>query len=58
MKYRVKKACDWKSFAAKPAPGKELVLDAADLKTADGEPLPANVIEIMVKAGCLEPVED
>lgn len=57
MKYAVKKDCDWKSFNARAGKGKDVLLDAADLKTADGEPLPPAVVEEMTKTGCLVPVE-
>lgn len=57
MKYQVLKFCSWKSFVAEPGRVKGDVLDAADLKTDDGQPLPADVLAVMVSTKCLVPVE-
>lgn len=58
MKYRVLKFCSWKSFVAEPGKGKGDVLDAADLKTDDGAPLPADVLAVMVGTKCLDPIPE
>lgn len=58
MKYRVLKFCSWKSFAAEPGRVAGDVLDAADLKTADGQPLPADVVAVMVSTRCLDPIPE
>ena len=54
--YRVQKDCDWKDFAARE--GQEI--DAADLKTGDGKPLPAEVVAHLTagKRPALVPVEE
>lgn len=54
MKYRVLKACGWKTWnVVPPKGGKPLVIDAADLKTADGTPLPPDVVARLVKSGSI-----
>jgi hypothetical protein len=60
VKYTVAKDCDWKTFSAKAAPagaGEAAVIAAADLKTDDGEPLPAEVVAELVRRKALVPVE-
>lgn len=60
-KYRVLKECSRGTFSATPAKaGKPpLILDAADLKTAEGEPLPPDVVAFLVRTKCLvEETED
>lgn len=58
MKYEVRKAASWGTFAIAPAgrgqPAK--VVDAADLKVADGKPLPADVVQLLVRRQVLVPL--
>lgn len=62
MKYRVAKACSWKTFVGEPsdeAAGAEpKVLAAADLVTADGKPLPAEVVAHFATSGALVAADD
>lgn len=57
MKYRILRDCDWKTFAARTAADGQtpVVIDAADLKTADGKPLPAEVVAHLVTVKALVP---
>jgi hypothetical protein len=59
VKYRILRDCDWQTFAARTAadgqPAAEI--DAADLKTADGKPLPAEVVGVWLGNKALVPVE-
>lgn len=60
MKYRILRDCDWQTFAARVAPeGKPpATIDAADLKTADGKPLPKAVVDHLLAVRALELVAD
>jgi hypothetical protein len=60
VKYLILKDCDWKSYNGRshqpdgmPTPP----VDAADLKTVEGEPLPPSVIDLFVAKGALKPAE-
>jgi len=59
VKYRVDRAFAWGTFAIAPAgsgqPAK--VVDAADLKDADGQPLPGDVIQLQVRRKVLVPLD-
>lgn len=58
MKYQVLKAGSTGTFAIAPAPkgGPVKVVDAADLKDADGKPLPADVVQLFVRRKVLVPL--
>jgi hypothetical protein len=61
VKYTVSKDCDWKTFSAKATPagaGEAAVIAAADLKTADGKPLPEEVVAELVRRKALVPLAD
>lgn len=60
MKYQVLKAASWGAFAVAPAPkeGPVKVVDAADLKDADGKPLPGDVVQLLVRRKVLVPVQE
>lgn len=53
MKYLCKKECGWGTFSAK----KGDVLTASDL-VSGGEPLPEDVVKVLVRIGCLVPVTE
>jgi hypothetical protein len=60
VKYTVNKDCDWKDWGAQAAPPgstEPVVIGPADLKTGDGEPLPAEVVAELVRRKALAPVE-
>jgi hypothetical protein len=56
VKYRVVKGCAWNTFQLYGVEG--TTVDAADMKTADGKALPAEVVDLFVRKGNLEPVAD
>ncbi len=58
MKYEVRKATSWGTFAIAPnGKGQPVkVVDADDLKDADGVPLPADVVQHMIRRMVLVPV--
>lgn len=58
MKYHVHKAASWGTFAIAPAgSGQPLkVVTAADLKDSDGNPLPADVVQLLVRKKVLSPL--
>jgi len=56
VKYLVNKGCAWSTFRLYGVEG--TTVDADDLKTADGKSLPADVVELFVRKGSLEPVKD
>jgi hypothetical protein len=58
VKYEVRKAASWGTFAVAPGPkgGPVKVVDATDLKDADGKPLPADVVQLLVRRQVLVPL--
>jgi hypothetical protein len=60
MRYTILRDCDWKTFAARTAADGQppAVIDAADLKTADGKPLPADVVAHLVNVKSLQPITE
>ena len=60
MKYRVEKKGQWKAFVIEPNPpghpdGPKVVA-AADLKDADGQPLPSDVVQYLIRRMVLVPL--
>lgn len=53
MTYEIVRGCQWKDFSTYGMEGKTVA--AADLKTGDGQPLPAEVVEHFVRSGNLKP---
>jgi hypothetical protein len=51
--YLVRKACSWKTFEA----AEGATLTAADLKTADGVPLPPAVVDHLLSVRALVPTD-
>jgi hypothetical protein len=51
--YLVRKACSWRTFSADEGAS----LDVADLKTADGQPLPEGVVKHLLAMRTIVPVE-
>lgn len=60
-KYQVRKQCQWRTFivaaSLDESPAGPKFVAPADLKTADGKPLPADVVRVMVNSGNLVPCD-
>ncbi len=56
MKYEIVRGCAWKDFDTYGREGQ--TIDAGELKTSDGKPLPAEVVQHFVSSRCLTPVTD
>lgn len=57
-KYLAVRGCQWRDFTLYGVEGKTTVVDAADLKTPDGKPLPKAVVDHFVASGNLVPCDD
>ena len=57
MKYLAVKGVQWSTFTLFGVEDKPVVIDAADPKTADGKPLPAEVVAHFVASGAWVPCD-
>ena len=55
MKYLIVRGCAWRDFDTYGREGQ--TIDAADLKTKDGQPLPPVVVDHFTAQGNLKPME-
>lgn len=58
MKYLAVKGVQWSTFTLFGVEVDPRLIDAADLKTADGKPLPKAVIDVFVSQGNWVPCDD